>query len=320
MENKKVEGFILLYGIDDIVVMNTYRASQSSGYGFSTGYQTRYGTRRSSGTSKTIGDIVFIVNGQKSTWGPIPDPTGLKNLIKSIKREMYDPLTKLANKSSQRGGIPCPSCGLQNPKTSKFCYNCGENLASVCSKCGTSNPLNSSFCGKCGSQLSIGNTVESSNKVDTEVVEQSFRECILKEYNIKINYPSTWTRRDDTTGALKVLFQSPKENLSDHFLEGLGVSVDEKFGNMTLQNYIESNIASLRKSNSDFTLFESTPTTLSGIPAHQFVYLANNMKFLVVVIARNNVFYFLLYCSKPESYLKFLSSVEQMISSFAFLD
>ena len=152
MENKKVLGYILLPTIDDIIVMNTQRVSQSTGYGMSYGYGTRYGTRRSSGTSKTIWDVVFIVNGEKITWGGIPDPTGLKNFIKSLKRTMYDSLTKLQTKSS-RAGIPCPGCGLQNPKNSKFCNNCGKNLASVCSKCGTSNPLNSSFCSKCGFAL-----------------------------------------------------------------------------------------------------------------------------------------------------------------------
>ena len=152
MENNKVLGYILLPNIDDVIVMNTHRVSQSVGYGVSTGRYTRTGQRFSSGTSKTVGDIVFIINGQKVSWGGIPDPAGLKNFIKSIKRTMYDPLTKLVTKSS-RGGIPCPGCGLQNAKNSKFCNNCGKNPPSVCSKCGTSNPLNSSFCSKCGFYL-----------------------------------------------------------------------------------------------------------------------------------------------------------------------
>lgn len=151
-ENDKVFGYILFPNIDDVIVMNTHRVSESTGYGMSYGYGTRYGTRRSSGTSKTVGDIVFIVNGQKVSWGGIPDPTGLKNFIKSIKKTMYDPWIKLVTKSS-RSRILCPACGLQNPKTSKFCNNCGKTLASVCSKCGISNPLNSSFCSKCGFSL-----------------------------------------------------------------------------------------------------------------------------------------------------------------------
>jgi hypothetical protein len=151
-QNKKVLGYFLFTWLDDVIVMNTHRVSQSVGYGVSTGHYVRTGQRFSSGTSKTIGDIVFIINGQKISWEGIPDPTGLKNFIKSIKRTMYDPLTKLETKSS-RGGIPCSGCSLQNPKNSKFCNNCGKSLASVCSKCGNSNPINSSFCSKCGFSL-----------------------------------------------------------------------------------------------------------------------------------------------------------------------
>ena len=37
MENNKVLGYILLPNIDDVIVMNTDRVSQSVGYGVSTG-------------------------------------------------------------------------------------------------------------------------------------------------------------------------------------------------------------------------------------------------------------------------------------------
>jgi ribosomal protein L40E len=153
MQNNKVLGFILLPNLDDVVVMNTHRVSESVGYAFYMGrYTTMAGPRFSSGTSKSVGDVVFIVNGQKAAWNGIPDPTGLKNFVKSLKKTMYDQVTKLENKSS-RSAILCPECGAQNPKNSKFCNGCGKNLASVCTKCGKSNPLNSSYCGQCGFAL-----------------------------------------------------------------------------------------------------------------------------------------------------------------------
>jgi hypothetical protein len=152
-EHNRVMTCYLVSSVDDIIVMNTRRESESMGYGFYAGrYAGMAGPHFSSGTSKTVGSIVFVINGQKVEWVEIPDPTGLKNFIKSIIKTMYEPLTKLETKSSG-AGIPCPSCGLQNPKSSKFCNNCGKNLASVCSKCGTSNPLNSSFCSECGFSL-----------------------------------------------------------------------------------------------------------------------------------------------------------------------
>ena len=332
-QNNKVLGYFLFTWLDDIIVMNTRRVSQSTGYGYSTGYRVRYGTRSSSGTSKTVGDIVFIINGQKVSWGGIPDPTGLKNFIKSIKKTMYDPLTKTATKTKSararaetRTGILCPNCKQQNPKNSQFCNSCGSKLSQICSKCKQSNPIGASFCGKCGSQLRINYNVSSSDnrpalsdEKGDEVIEPSFKECILPEFKVKINYPSTWTRRDDTTGSLKVMFQSPKEDPTDQFLDALGVAVDETSGNMNLQQFIEVSIAQTMRENSDFEQLESTPTTLSGLPAHQIVYLANNLKWLVVVTVRKNIFYWLQYCSEPAKYQKFLSSVEQMISSFEFL-
>jgi hypothetical protein len=90
-------------------------------------------------------------------------------------------------------------------------------------------------------------------------------------------------------------------------------------GNMTLDTFIKANIANLRQNNSDFTLIESTPTTLSGVPAHQIVFSTNQKKALIVATLRNNIFYWLIYRSEPVSYVKFVSSAEQMISSFEFL-
>jgi hypothetical protein len=150
-QEDKILGWILVGTLDDVIVMNTHRVSQAVGYGFyGAGYTTS--TRFSSGTSKTVGEIVFIINGQKVSWSGIPDPTGLKNFIKSIKRTMYDPLTKLETKSA-RSGIPCLNCNQQNLKNSKFCNGCGKALESVCTQCQKSNPLNSSYCGHCGFAL-----------------------------------------------------------------------------------------------------------------------------------------------------------------------
>ena len=68
-QNKKVLGYFLFTWLDDVIVMNTQRVSHAVGYGVSTGRYMRVGQRFSSGTSKTIGDIVFIINGEKISWG-----------------------------------------------------------------------------------------------------------------------------------------------------------------------------------------------------------------------------------------------------------
>jgi ribosomal protein L40E len=312
---------IPLSDIDDIVIMNQHRESQFQGnrYHFR-GSGLSYGTGRSSG--KSIGDLVFIYQGQPGiTFRQISDPSGVARLAKAARRNMIQQIKSLekqqikAQKEQER----------QRKMTEKAHYKQFKTETELtCQKCQSTNPQDALFCNKCGSKLDakyidLNNMDGLSENKSNEVVEPNFFECLLPEYNVKINYPSTWTRRDDTSDPCKVIFQSPKEGPSDPYLDGLGVAVDETLGNMTPQHFIEVNIADMRKNNSDFTLFESTPTTLSGVPAHQMVYLANNKKTLVVATVRNNIFYWLQYAAEPESYLKFLSSVEQMISSFQFL-
>lgn len=59
-QNNNLTMLHLLPNIDDVIVVNTHHVSQSVGYGVSTGLNMRTGQRFSSGTSKTVGDIIFI--------------------------------------------------------------------------------------------------------------------------------------------------------------------------------------------------------------------------------------------------------------------
>jgi hypothetical protein len=80
--------YVSLPALEDIVVMNQRRVSQSSGYG-SYG-RSRYhiaGTSGSRSTGITIGDIVFISQGRPFiTFNQIQDPRGLVKLVKSISK------------------------------------------------------------------------------------------------------------------------------------------------------------------------------------------------------------------------------------------
>lgn len=275
----------------------------------------------SSGTSKTVGTIVFIMNGQKTEWVEIPDPTGLKNFIKSIKKTMYDPLTKLESKP-RRGANSCSQCGVQNPKNAQFCSGCGSQLLQVCSNCKKLSPIGSSFCNNCGSQLSISYTIDVSDKGVSEVVEPSLLECKVSENNVKINYPSTWTRTyDNSKPPVKaIIFTSPKEGPADRILESVVVGVDHTVGNLTLDSYIQDFIRNMRKGLTDFKLIESTPSTLSGFAAHQIIFSSSQLKELHVATIKNKVLYWIMYVAEREKYDKFLYAAEQMISSFELLD
>ena len=49
--------------------------------------------------------------------------------------------------------MDCSSCGADNPKGAKFCYECGSPLARVCANCGAAVLPVAKFCGECGATL-----------------------------------------------------------------------------------------------------------------------------------------------------------------------
>ncbi len=52
----------------------------------------------------------------------------------------------------------CPSCGTENPESTKFCGNCGTRLNNQCAQCSHENPPQFKFCGECGAPLQAGST------------------------------------------------------------------------------------------------------------------------------------------------------------------
>jgi eukaryotic-like serine/threonine-protein kinase len=124
---------------------------------------------------------------------------------------------------------------------------------------------------------------------------------------------------------MKVIFLSQSENLTDPFLEGLAVSIE--IFDYTLIQWIEASIDHMKNKYSDFVVIESLPTTLANLPAHQLVYTGGEIKqslyvyqTLCVATKKGNSIYFIMYRAQKEKYLKFLTDVEQMISSFQFIE
>jgi hypothetical protein len=69
----------------ELVVMDRHTSSTSTGVG---SYHGGVGTTVRTGTSNSIGALVFITNGvEKFRLGGIGDPDGVKNLFISLKRQ-----------------------------------------------------------------------------------------------------------------------------------------------------------------------------------------------------------------------------------------
>lgn len=87
--------YIALSEIDDIVIMNQHRVSQSGYSLFSSGsgFRTGFGTSKS--RSRTIGDLVFIYRGTpRIIFKQIEDPQGVARLAKAARKRVIVDMKK----------------------------------------------------------------------------------------------------------------------------------------------------------------------------------------------------------------------------------
>jgi hypothetical protein len=154
---------------------------------------------------------------------------------------------------------------------------------------------------------------------------QAQSKIILPEYEIKIKYPATWHQVDkqDLKPPIVVQFRSSKEDVFDSFLESVGISVTTftpaQISGLTSEKCASFLTSSFKQRHTDFILLESIATTVAGLPAQQAVFTAGGKRYLYVFVLRGNRLYSIVYWSLPETYSKFLSVAEQMITSFEFI-
>ena len=152
-----------------------------------------------------------------------------------------------------------------------------------------------------------------------------FRECALPEYGLKISYPTAWEKvnKTDLRPPLVIGFRRPRESNSESFLESVGIAIIDVSSDLVtspshviLKEYIDGNIADLKHRFSDFVLAMSAPTTVAGNEAHQLVYIERGTRNLAIFTVKENKVYNIVYRSRPEVFLKYLSTVEQIPLSF----
>jgi hypothetical protein len=199
---------ISLKDIDDIVVMNQRRISQSSYMGTYTGRYTRFGYGTSSSTGISVGDVIFMYQGRPAIiFRQITDPNGVVRLAKSARKQLLASIKvteklqaqsqKQINKTTIREieqtvsvdntTANCPRCNSSNPKASKYCNNCGFRIDNKIAGAGTGqhnisgpspNPLTT---------FRSDAAVKQVNEVELLTYESRF-------YKVKMNYPVDWTK------------------------------------------------------------------------------------------------------------------------------
>jgi len=131
-------GRIPLNFVDDVIVKNKKLSSGSDRVGTFTGSMLA----TSSGSSGTIGDVVFMRNGKPTvTFLQVSDPNDIATLANIVIEEFFKPLkagkktqlpliegSVIKLKTSKTGEIVCPYCSTANQTGSAFCNNCGFAL------------------------------------------------------------------------------------------------------------------------------------------------------------------------------------------------
>jgi hypothetical protein len=93
---------VMFKDIDDVVVMNQHRVSQSNYMGTYYGRYIRFGTGSTQSRSKTVGDVVFMRQGTPIIrFNQIADPHGVVRLAKSVRRSVTQALKIEEKKNKQ---------------------------------------------------------------------------------------------------------------------------------------------------------------------------------------------------------------------------
>lgn len=126
----------------DVVIMNSHRTSSRTGIGGYTSLTKGMGIGgfQSSGKSVTIGDLIFLCQGENvATICNVADPTGLKNMVNQLKKtmkqnlksmELSDEYSKPSQKHSRIDGYVkiCLHCQKSNEMDEDICKKCGGSI------------------------------------------------------------------------------------------------------------------------------------------------------------------------------------------------
>ncbi|MFL6487975.1 MAG: zinc ribbon domain-containing protein [Nitrososphaera sp.] len=329
-------GYIGLQLLDDIIVMNQHRVSDSSYTSVGGGrYSPRVGTGKS--TSRTVGDIAFIHEGKPYfIFYQIPDPQGVARLAKAARKSLLE-AKKVAEKmnkaqlqeqqqqrqlekqqqkekisleintattTTSNKVITCPRCSNTNTEGSKYCSNCGFRFADASRE----------------EEGTIRNQTPSPSSSSSPAPSLIIGEFVTWEspaHDVKINYPSNWTIEKVKKPSL-VMFESPKESPSDITFENVVIGLYD-IPNLTLEQLVPHYINQHRKRFVDFTPIESAATTLAGRQAHRIVFDTEGKRMLAVFTVGKNKVYDIVFASLPSKYDSYLAIVQKMLDSFVIM-
>jgi hypothetical protein len=323
--------YITLSELDDIVIMNQHRVSESnySSMSSGTGFRTGFGSSKS--RSKTIGDLVFIYRGTpRIIFKQIEDPQAVARLAKAARKRVIADMkaTEKINKAQLQEQLQKQQ--QQKERISNIRRTTSNNKVITCARCGRTNAEGSRYCNNCGFRFANTNgaimnqrrslsSVSSLQSSFPKTMEQNINQfvtCELPAYGIKIEYPSYWFKCErGLSPPIVVGFRSPKEHPSDTFSETVVIALVNA-QNMKLEQFMEANIIDFKNKRRDFLIVESVENVLAGQDAQKIVYDSNEKRIMIVATMREEKVYEIIYIAEPTKYDNYLPIVQKMIDSF----
>lgn len=143
------------------------------------------------------------------------------------------------------------------------------------------------------------------------------------EFGFTIQHPSDWRVLPSISPTQIVSFISPFENLQDIIPVGVIISRNDYLSNVTLEGYTQLNLDILQSIGANIS--QSSPTTLSGMPAHMV--LTNNTAvtgtvdmLIWSVTTDGQKVYTITYSATPEDFEQYRSIFNEMVNSFQIME
>ena len=148
-------------------------------------------------------------------------------------------------------------------------------------------------------------------------------------YGFKILYPANWEKIDfgqaieEDDRHIVVTFLSPLKDTLDRFREYLIIQVGEIMFNRSLEQYVDNQVNSLRRSLPNFEIVESNATAIKDNLAYTIVYIFkignDEYKVTEVWITKDNKLYYIKYSTELGNSDNYESTVRKMIDSFRII-
>ena len=165
--------------------------------------------------------------------------------------------------------------------------------------------------------------IESIKSVDTSTVitnkTYTMQHYLTYEnpiYQIKIQYPAYWEKKDQGLGGDNVVkFVIPQQRFPSLF-----VQIEDLDSSKLLQEYTYDKINHLRQLFLNFNIIEQNPTTLAGNNAYKIVYTFTleqiNFKRMDIWTIKDDRVYLISYLVEMEKYSSYLPTIQKMVDSF----